>query len=74
MTHTQGSQDGDFIDLQVFIVVWELPISGNTTKGLHMQVADKTTMIPIQQMKNYVFHLLVGKFTNIPQIHVLFHG
>jgi hypothetical protein len=21
MTHTQGSQDGDFIDLQVFIVV-----------------------------------------------------
>jgi hypothetical protein len=47
--------------------------SGNTTKGLHMQLADKTTMIHSQQLKNYVFHVFVGKFTNVPQIHVVFH-
>jgi hypothetical protein len=65
------------VDFQVFILLgnfYALPISGNTMKGLHKQLADITTMINIQELKNYVFHVFWGKFTQIPQTHVVFHG
>jgi hypothetical protein len=73
--HTPGSQRGNFSrlsGLHTGLKFYALPISGNTTNGLHKQPAEITKMFHIQQLKNYVFHVFVGKFTYIPQIHVFF--